>query len=170
MRLFEPKIDFAHAATSSIRLVIFQRANSGANSARVKNPMHGNAPYWKTSPRAKRRAKRIAATHGISGPSMANAVSCQVRRMRQPAGDRYRVASNDLGNGFLPSRLIIPVVNDRHSRYEDPSRSSEADTASETIQIIDPDNSQCRKRWYLFRTEPPRKSGTKFRARRSYQC
>lgn len=44
MRLFEAKIDFAHAATFSIRVAIFQRANSGSNSDRVKNPMHGNAP------------------------------------------------------------------------------------------------------------------------------
>ena len=89
MRPFEPKIDFAHAASSSIRVVIFQRANSGANSDRVKNPMQGNAPDWKTSPRARRRARRIAAMQGISGPSIAGAVSCQVRRTRPPLSLRF---------------------------------------------------------------------------------
>jgi len=54
MRPFEPKIDLAHAATSSTRVVIFQRANSGTNSESAKNPMQGNAPDLNTSPRAKR--------------------------------------------------------------------------------------------------------------------
>ena len=84
MRPFEPKIDLAHAATSSTRVVIFQRANSGANSESVKNPMQGNAPDLNTSPRAKRRARMFAAMQGISGPSIAGAVSCQVRRTRAP--------------------------------------------------------------------------------------
>jgi hypothetical protein len=44
MHPFEPQVDFAHEATSSVRVVIFQRANSGVNSERAKNPMHGNAP------------------------------------------------------------------------------------------------------------------------------
>jgi hypothetical protein len=61
---FEPKVDFRHAAPSSIRAEIFQRANSGAKSDRVKNPMQGNAPDWKTSARASRRARRMAAMQG----------------------------------------------------------------------------------------------------------
>ncbi len=48
--------DLGHPAASSTRVVIFQRANSGSNSASVRNPTHGYAPDRKTSPRAKRRA------------------------------------------------------------------------------------------------------------------
>jgi hypothetical protein len=40
---FEPKVDFRHTAPSSVRVEIFQHANSGANSDRVRNPMQGNA-------------------------------------------------------------------------------------------------------------------------------
>ena len=86
---FEPKVNFRHAAPSSIRVEIFQRANSGVNSDRVKNPMQGNAPDLNTSPRAKRRARMFAATQGISGPSIAGAVSCQVRCTRAPPSLRF---------------------------------------------------------------------------------
>ena len=101
-----------------------QRANSGANSETVRNPVQANAPLAESSPLANLRASRIAAMLGISGPSIAGVVSCHVRRMRSP---RVRspttlthipplspaIASNQPRNGLMRTPNAPPGTEGR---------------------------------------------------------